>query len=1149
MDEKLIELATLLSEKCNWPIDIDDLDSPFKNPFFTTSQDELGLPDDMDIELVGYQLVPPQGFEEKMQIYFLSIEGTGRLHVTRLRAILKALARKGKRVQAGEGVAIDVGVEDIIFVCSLLEPKNTTRYFCHFQDKEDGKRPKLMIGPRWEDAQSEAEKERVVARLRNNLQWPDEEISLDVWRDEWRKAFTVEHLYVPKTSKQLVTQLAMLAVEIKSSILELYKIENRKGPIHTLLKHFQEALIKDLDDEGFADMVAQTITYGLFSARATGSDLTGIETLSESIPPTNPFLRELFSEFASLTGNKPTDLDFDDLSLDELVEMLNGVNIDAILDEFGSQFKGGKQDPLIHFYAEFLKIYDKGQKKDRGVWYTPRPIADFIVKRVHEGLISEHNLPLGLADSSTSIIKGKKWHRVIILDPALGPGTFLCSAIRIINKTMKARWEYEGRNKSEIVELWNEYVDESLIPRLVGIEIMMAPYTIAHMNINLQLKQTGYTRNSEVRLNLVLANTLDPILSIADFTPGYLSKEATLSKDIKENFPISVIIGNPPYRGESANDIPWIKKLLRDDLPDGSSSYFHIGGHSLGEANPKSLNDDYVKFIRFSQFILSKREWGILGFINNHGWLDQPTNRGMRESILESFDVIDVIDLHGNVNAKEVSPTGKNENVFPIAACGVNIGIFQKTTNVEQQITHADMWGTANEKLEELQNDNIEFQTITPAHPGYLMHPFDRDLLDEYTKGIPIDELFPLSSAAIMTGGDLLTIVESEAEIQDRVNSLPSYTAAKLKKDYMAKKSRKDPAKWLRNIQLDLEKSGISKDKIVKIHYRPWDYRFTYYTGKSNGFHERPRKMVMSNMITVDDNIGLVSRRQMTGDKANFFFVSNQLICDGVIRSDNKGVESLYPLFISVGKETSKFIQNTNSLKSWKPNNGIIPNLNHPFVQLLSKRLKYKFKHEKGHGTRSCWVVRSIKKDILTPFDVFCYGYAVFYSNHYRTKYSDYIMKSYPKLQFTTDRKLFSELATAGSKLIQSHLLEFEQLKPLEIVGENFMLEAGYPKHVEQEIHLNKDTKIKNISNELWDYKIGVHRVLEKWLKDRKGKVLSQDDIQHYGKIIQAVKQTLVHVEEIDDIIQNKGGFPLEGHDQFSGYEGKIVGATSLLDF
>tara|TARA_B100000767_G_scaffold272135_1_gene299197 strand:- start:742 stop:4176 length:3435 start_codon:yes stop_codon:yes gene_type:complete len=1142
MNETLEDLAILLSEECGWPINFDD---SWGAPFFELTQAQLGLPDDMELKLAGYQLQPPQGFEDKMQIYFLSIEGTGRLHVTRLRAILKELARKGRRVRAGESGAIHVGVEDIIFVCSLLEPKNVTRYFCHFQDKEDGKQPKLMIGPKWEDAQPEAEKEKAVATLRNKLQWPDKDKDLDAWKEEWAKAFTVEHLYVPKTSKQLATQLAMLAVEIKSSILELYKIENRKGPIHTLLKHFQEALIKDLDGEGFADMVAQTITYGLFSARATGSELTGIETLSESIPPTNPFLRELFSEFASLTGNKPTDLDFDDLSLDELVEMLNGVNIDAILDEFGSQFKGGKQDPLIHFYAEFLKRYDKGQKKDRGVWYTPRPIADFIVKRVHEGLISEHNLPLGLADSSTSIIKGKKWHRVIILDPALGPGTFLCSAIRIINKTMKAYWEGEGHNKSEIVELWNEYVDESLIPRLVGIEIMMAPYTIAHMNINLQLKQTGYTRNSEIRLNLVLANTLDPILSIADFLPGYLSKEAELSKDIKENFPISVIIGNPPYKGESANDIPWIKELLRKDLPDKSSSYFHIGGDSLSEANPKSLNDDYVKFIRFSQFILSKREWGILGFINNHGWLDQPTNRGMRESILQSFDVIDVIDLHGNVNAKEVSPTGKNENVFPIAACGVNIGIFQKTTNVEQRITHADMWGTANEKLEELQNDNIEFQTITPAHPGYLMHPFDRDLLDEYTKGIPINELFPLSSLAIMTARDKLTIGWNHEEIWNRINNFVSLKEESARREYNLKKDARD---WkIKFAQKDIRSTGPSKSYLHSIHYRPWDFRSTYYTGKTKGFHCMPRRLVMSNMLNLD-NIGLISRRQMTREP-NFFFVSDRLTCDGVIRSDNKGGESLYPLFISVNKETFKFIQDTNSLESWEPKNGIIPNLNHPFVQLLSKRLKYKFKHVNGNGKRSCWIVRPIKKDIFTPFDLFCYGYAVFYSNHYRTKYSDYIMKSYPRLQFTTDRKLFSELVTAGGKLIQSHLLEFEHLKPLEIVGKNLMLVAGYPKHIEQEIHLNKDTKIKNISNELWGYKIGVHQVLEKWLKVRKGEVLSQDDIQHYGKIIQAVKHTLVHVGEIDDIIQNKGGFPLEGHDQFSGYEGKIVGATSLFDF
>ena len=333
MDEKLIQLATLLSEECDWPIDIDDLDSSWGGPFWNYSKEELGLPDDMDIELAGYQLIPPQGFEDKMRIYFLSIEGTGRLHVTRLRAILKELARKGRRVRAGESGAIDVGVEDIIFVCSLLEPKNVTRYFCHFQDNEDGKRPKLMIGPRWEDTQPEAEKERAVARLRDNLQWPDDGTSLDVWRDEWSNAFTVEHLYVPKTSQQLAKRLAVFAKQIRESIPEMHALENGKGPIHSLLEAFREALIKDLELPDFADMIAQTITYGLFSARVNADHITGLEDLEDSISSTNPFLKGLFSKLMELSGDGPKDLDFDDLCLTELIDMLNHCNFGAILSQ------------------------------------------------------------------------------------------------------------------------------------------------------------------------------------------------------------------------------------------------------------------------------------------------------------------------------------------------------------------------------------------------------------------------------------------------------------------------------------------------------------------------------------------------------------------------------------------------------------------------------------------------------------------------------------------------------------------------------------------------------------------------------------------------------------------------------------------------
>jgi predicted helicase len=1104
MNETLVDLAILLSEECGWPINADDFDSSWGGPFWDYSKEELGLPDDMDIELAGYQLIPAQGFEDKMRIYFLSIEGSGRLHVTRLRAILKELARKNRRPRPGEGAAIDVGVEDIIFVCSLLEPKNTTRYFCHFQDKEDGKRPKLMIGPKWEDAQSKEERDNAVTILRENLQWPEQDKDLDEWRDEWSKAFTVEHLYVPKTSKQLAKRLAVLAAQIRESIPEMYKLENEKGPIHTLLKAFREALIKDLKLSDFADMVAQTITYGLFSARATGSELSGIETLSECIPSTNPFLRDLFSKFASLAGNEPTDLDFDDLSLDELVEMLNGVNIDAVLGDFGSQFKGGKEDPVIHFYETFLSEYDQQRRVERGVFYTPKPVVNFIVRSVHDRLIEDFDLPLGLADTSTHIVKGKECPKVMILDPATGTGTFLEATIDIIHKTMLNHWISEGNSKSEIPALWNDYVDNHLLPRLYGFELMMAPYSIAHLKLGMKLMQTGYSSSSETRLNVYLTNTLTEPTPLADWIPNFISIEASTANHAKQNIHFSVVIGNPPYSGISANMSDSNKALIDE--------YKMVDGEKLDEKKIW-LQDDYVKFTRIAQKTIEKSAFGIIGYITNHGYLENPTFRGMRNSLMNTFQRISVIDLHGNTNKKETSPDGsKDDPVFDIRQ-GVAILIATRKPQTEQIIEHTDVWGSRVAKYSWLDTNEsssqLEFELLSPQLPLYLFKPFNIELLSEYELGWSIPDIFPTSSVGFISARDSLTIQFDEKGMWDTVKRFSEMSEKKAREHFSLGKDARD---WKVSTALDdVKRSGPRKELIYPVLYRPFDKRYTYYTGTSRGFYASPCSAIMRQMI-LGKNIALsFSRREEIKGIYSHFLVTDYMTEHGLLSSKTTNYHA--PLFLIDDGTT-------------------VPNLNRTLVMELSEG--YNLESTGNFGF----------PEGIDALEILNYIYAICHSTNFRIRYGEYLRLDYPKIQFTSDLGLFKQLAKLGDKIVQLHLMKNQQYPP----DCNFVLppdkEIGVDSLVEKisfkdnTVWINKGETIgfRGVAQEIWDFRVGGYQICKKWLSDRKprgglrsrpGVVLSSMDIEHYRGIIYTIKQTMQYMREVDDLVENSGGWPL----------------------
>jgi len=458
--------------------------------------------------------------------------------------------------------------------------------------------------------------------------------------------------------EDLARQMARLTKAIRLAIETALGLESNDGELHQLKQGFSEVLLPDINDAEFADMYAQTISYGLFTARVGHAQNPAKEqftrrTAGTYIPGTNPFLKRLFNAIVETDAISQIDW-----AIDDLVQLLSQVDMGNILENFGQRTR--QEDPVVHFYETFLAAYNAALRKSRGVYYTPEPVVSFIVRSIDAILKDRFDLPLGLADNAKDPVTQKP--RVQILDPATGTGTFLYEVIKQI---------YRNLEEIDMANQWDSYVRENLLNRLFGFELLMAPYAIAHLKLGLQLQELGYQFTGKQRLGIYLTNTLDEALKKSEILFGqFVAEEANQASTIKRDTPVMVVLGNPPYSGHSANKSEWIAGLVQD--------YYYVDGLPLGERNPKWLQDDYVKFIRFGQWRIDKTGSGILAFITNHGYLDNPTFRGMRQSLEKTFDEIYVMDLHGNSKKKEVTPDGSpDKNVFDIQQ-GVAVAIMVK---------------------------------------------------------------------------------------------------------------------------------------------------------------------------------------------------------------------------------------------------------------------------------------------------------------------------------------------------------------------------------------------------------------------------------------------------------------------------------------
>ena len=833
---------------------------------------------------------------------------------------------------------------------------------------------------------------------------------------------------------------------------------------------FRKFLIAGLSQEEFADLYSQTITYGLFAARTRSKDKFNRKLAYDYIPQTIGILRDVF-QFISL-GSLPSQMEW---IIDDISEVLAVTDVYKILDDYFRKGKGS--DPIVHFYETFLAEYDPKTREKRGVYYTPEPVVSYIVRSLQKILKTHFTRPEGLAQPN-----------VTVLDPAAGTLTFLAEATKLAVEEFVQRYG-EGAKGS--------FIKGHVLKNFYAFELMMAPYTIGHIKMSFWLEELGYKLEEDERFKLYLTNTLEMEELAQSTLPGMasLSEESHLAGKVKKETPILVILGNPPYSGHSANKGPWIGNLLKKGytLANGSKDdgYYTVDGKPLKEKNPKWLQDDYVKFIRFAQWKIDQAGEGIIGFITNHSYLDNPTFRGMRQSLMRSFNEIYILDLHGNSLKKEICPDGSpDENVFDIRQ-GVAIAFFIKKKSPKEScsVHHSELWGSREKKYDWLRKNDIEttdWVEISPKTGFYLFVPRDETLIEAYESNPKITDIFKLNSVGIVTARDNLTIHWSLDDAWTTVSTFSKMDKELARQAYNLGKDSNDwKVEWA---QKDLLESGLDKNKIVPILYRPFDLRYTYYTGKSGGFICRPRPEVMQHML--NNNIGLVTVRQVAEGIFNHGLITDSII-ESRITLSNKGIGFLFPLYVCQNSDRESLFDKERNDDVKLPN--------------IASTILEKFRSHFGIQ--------------IKPEEIFHYIYAVLYSNIYRSRYAEFLKMDFPRIPFTSDVGLFQQMADLGRRLADLHLLRAKELEtPLARFQGHGNGRVEKVIYKEGRVYINQSQYFEPVPLEVWSYQIGGYQVCSKWLKDRKGRILSLDEIKKYCQIVTALKITIDVQQQIDDL-------------------------------
>ncbi len=877
-----------------------------------------------------------------------------------------------------------------------------------------------------------------------------------------------------RSAKTLALELAKRTKFLRDEVVSIELAERGKTGKKTILgfyEAFKQYLIGTLTEQTFADLYSQTITYGLFAARTRSDNSFNRELAFKYIPNTIGILRDVF-RFISLE-EPPKSLQ---VIVDDIAEVLNVADVNKILHDYYREGKG--KDPIVHFYETFLTAYDPSIREKRGVYYTPEAVVGYIVRSIHQILKTHFNLADGLASS-----------QVTLLDPAGGTLTFPAEALKLAVQEYADKYGEGGKTK---------LIRNQILPNFYAFELMMAPYAIGHLKMSFMFEELGYRLKDDERFNLYLTNTLEmEDLAQVDI-PGLssLSEESHLAGRVKKEQPILVICGNPPYSGISSNINEWTEKLLKQNI-DGATSYYEVDGKPLGEKKVW-LQDDYVKFLRFAQWKIQKAGFGVLGMITNHSYLDNPTFRGMRQSLMNTFNEIYILDLHGNSLKKETTPEGgKDENVFDIRQ-GVAISLFIKQRGKKGcDVYHSDQYGLREDKYDWLDSNDFKqknYVKIKPASTWYFFVPRNTGKIENYLTWKSIPEIIPINVTGIVTARDGFVIDDNINVLRSRIMQ---FRNLKTKDEFIRTAFHlKDTRGWkLKDARQQLAEDEDWDKYFQKILYRPFDIRDIYFTPKMVDWG---RPEFMRHML--QDNLGLIVPRQ-------FKEIFGALVTQNIIGHKTVSaydINYLFPLYLYKEKITKKSHFHTLMLFEPEADYGgkdKIPNIDKAVYEKLNK---------------------TYKKE-LTPEEILYYIYSVFYSNIYREKYAEFLKIDFPRVPFTTDYKVFSKIADLGKKLADLHLMKSDALnKPIakyQGTGDNDKIEKIVYSAEEQRIYINKEKYFDNVSPELWNYQIGGYQVLHKYLKDRKDHTM--DDPRYYCRIVTAIDKTITLQNQIDEIYEN----------------------------
>lgn len=864
------DLIGYFAGKLGWNIDVESFDTVEDFSYEFTAED-LGITEESFAKIRTLRQLRPFDAHQKWGLFCIEFDSS-RFEVSALRKILSGLIPRRRK----DPNAPVWNHQDILFLCDWGDETNRTIGLAHFEEHEKGlPQIKTISCTPSSSLADPAELKTFESRLAG-LAWPKDTSNWREWSAEWSRAFTTQYRETIRRSSELTQKLAAEARDIRDRILATMSVESKNGYVHLLWGKFKATLIADMSQEQFADMYAQTMVYGLFSARCmdkTPEDFS-VEEAIACIPNTNPFLKNLMKDCMRVTGKKGV-LSFDELEIGNVVDLLLHTDMTEIVKDFNRQSGEGREDPVIHFYEEFLTAYDKALKIQCGVFYTPQPVVNFIVRAVDSILKKDFGYADGLATTATRHIgrgKGKDIPAVQILDPATGTGTFLRQTILQIHENFKAA--HKGESPEAIRKAWNAYVPKHLLPRLNGFELMMAPYAVAHMKLAMVLKDTGYDFESSKRLGVYLTNSLEVAGSTdaqQTFWDDPIAAESIDANKAKVNPGINVVIGNPPYSGESQNKGAWIMRIMEDYKKEPG------GKEKLKERNPKWINDDYVKFIRLAQTYAATGERGIIGFINPHGFLDNPTFRGMRWNLLRAFDRIYTINLHGNsLRMERCLSGGKDENVFDIQQ-GVSINILvkdgKKAGSDLGKVYYADLYGLRTSKYEYLEGTpfiETNYQEVRNMAPGYYFYPRNLENGSGYRKGFDLSDLMPLNSMGITTGNDNALVSENENDLRDSINKY--YT------------------------------NQFHDTYVRRVSYRPFDLQYMYY---DVSLLARAREKFMSRLCDTSMAIDVLRIRSKGDDYS--VFVTMGLVDKTVLSSkDNANVFPLYLYSEEMGKTVKR---------------------------------------------------------------------------------------------------------------------------------------------------------------------------------------------------------------------------------------------------